>query len=241
MIKSLIPKIIILLLISISSCKTQQKKVLQEHYTFKKGDYNGIGKWYLGREIAYVMGFEGINWLERSSREKEENTSKLIKNMNIKPTDVIADIGAGSGYHVFKMAPIANKGKVFAVDIQLEMLEAIFSNKKYEEYKNIELIEGSEKKIDLPVKSVDKVLMVDVYHEFEYPKEMLASIYKSLKKEGEIYLIEYRLEDDAVPMKKLHKMSEKQAIKEMKLSGFRLKKNITNLPWQHCMIFVKSN
>ena len=241
MIKSLIPKIIILLLISISSCKTQQKKVLQEYYTFKKGDYNGIGKWYLGREIAYVMGFEGINWLERSSREKEENTSKLIKNMNIKPTDVIADIGAGSGYHVFKMAPLANKGNVFAVDIQLEMLEAIFSNKKYEEYKNIELIEGSEKKIDLPVKSVDKVLMVDVYHEFEYPKEMLASIYKSLKKEGEIYLIEYRLEDDAVPMKKLHKMSEKQAIKEMKLSGFRLKKNITNLPWQHCMIFVKSN
>jgi ubiquinone/menaquinone biosynthesis C-methylase UbiE len=240
MIKTLIPKILILLLISIFSCKAQEKKTFQEHYTFKKGDYNGIGKWYLGREIAYVMGFEGINCLERSSREKEENTSKLIKNMHIKSTDIIADIGPGSGYHVFKMAPLANKGKVFAVDIQLEMLEAIFNNEKYEEYKNIELIEGSETTIELPEKSVDKVLMVDVYHEYEYPKEMLASIYKSLKKEGEIYLIEYRLEDDAVPMKKLHKMTEKQAIKEMKASGFKLKKNITNLPWQHCMIFVKA-
>jgi SAM-dependent methyltransferase len=240
MIKSHIPKILLLLLIGISSCKAQENKGIQEHYTFKKGDYDGIGKWYLGREIAYVMGFQGINWLERSSREKEENTSKLIKNMHIKPTDVIADIGAGSGYHVFKMAPLANKGKVFAVDIQLEMLEAIFSNKKYAQYKNIELIEGSETTVELPEKSIDKVLMVDVYHEFEYPKEMLASMYKSLKKEGEIYLIEYRLEDDAVPMKKLHKMTEKQAIKEMEASGFRLKKNITNLPWQHCMIFVKT-
>ena len=239
MIKSVVTKVSILVLLSIFSSKAQEKKVFQEHYTFKKGDYNGIGKWYLGREIAHVMGFQGINWLERSSREKEENTSKLIKNMHIKPTDVIADIGAGSGHHVFKMAPLAKKGKVYAIDIQLEMLEAIFSNKKYEEYKNITLIEGSETTIGLPEKSIDKVLMVDVYHEFEYPKEMLASIYKSLKKEGEIYLIEYRLEDDAVPMKKLHKMTEKQAVKEMKAAGFRLKKNMTNLPWQHCMIFVK--
>jgi len=240
MINSFNYKFLILLLI-FSSCKTQQNKVVSEDYIFKKGDYNGIGKWYAGREIAYVMGFEGINWLERSSREKEENTSKLIKNMTIKPTDVIADIGAGSGYHVFKMAPLAHKGKVFAIDIQEEMLAAIFSNKKYEEYKNIALIQGTKTKIDLPEKSVDKVLMVDVYHEFEYPKEMLASIYKSLKKDGEVFLIEYRLEDDAVPIKKIHKMSEKQSIKEMKLSGFKLKKNIRNLPWQHCMIFVKSN
>ena len=95
-----------------------QNNTNDQIYIYKKGDYNGIGKWYMGREIAYVMGFEGIGWLERSEREKEENVSKLIQNMVIKPNDTIADIGAGSGYHVFRMAPVAKKGMVYAVDIQ---------------------------------------------------------------------------------------------------------------------------
>lgn len=237
--KRLTFKVLLILLFTIISCKAQQYKTPTATYSFKKGDRNGIGKWYLGREIAYIMGFEGINWLERSTREKEENTSKLIRNMNIKPTDIIADIGAGSGYHVFKIAPLANKGKVLAVDIQAEMLQAIFNNKEFVTHNNIELIEGKEKKIELVKNSVDKILMVDVYHEFEYPKEMLASLNNCLKKDGKIFLIEYRLEDTAVPMKKLHKMSEKQAIKEMKAAGFKMKENISNLPWQHCMVFVK--
>ena len=201
---------------------------------------NGIGKWFLGREIAYVMGYEGINWLERSSREKEENTSKLIKNMKIKPTDVIADIGAGSGYHTLKIAPLVNEGKVFAVDIQLEMLLAIEANKKYNELKNIELVLGNEQTTNLPENTFDKILMVDVYHEFNYPKEMLQSIKKALKKEGQLFLIEYRLEDETIPIKKIHKMSEKQAVKELASVGLTLKKNIHNLPIQHCMIFIKN-
>tara|TARA_X000000950_G_scaffold275354_1_gene361596 strand:+ start:186 stop:560 length:375 start_codon:yes stop_codon:yes gene_type:complete len=94
-------------------------------YIFKRGDFNGIGKCYMGREIAYVMGFQGIKWLERSEREKEEDVTTLIKNMRISPNDTIADIGAGSGYHVFKMAPLAKNGLVYAVDIQSEILEAI--------------------------------------------------------------------------------------------------------------------
>ena len=208
-------------------------------YTYKKGDFNGIGKWYLGREIAYVMGYEGINWLERSSREKEENTTALIQNMNIKTTDNIADIGAGSGYHVFKMAPLNTKGFVYAVDIQPEMLNAILKNPKFEKHTNIELIQGDEKSVNLPENTFDKILMVDVYHEFNYPKEIILSIKKALKDTGKIYLIEYRLEDDSVPIKKLHKMSEKQAVKEFNAAGFRLDKNITNLPWQHCMVFRK--
>ena len=93
---------------------------IDKNYTFKTGDNNGIGKWYMGREIAYVMGFEGISWLERSEREKEENVSTLIKNMRIKSNDTIADIGAGSGYHVFRIAPLAKKGLVYAVDIQVK-------------------------------------------------------------------------------------------------------------------------
>ena len=208
-------------------------------YTYKKGDFNGIRKWYLGREIAYVMGYEGINWLERSSREKEENTTALIQNMNIKTTDNIADIGAGSGYHVFKMAPLNTKGVVYAVDIQTEMLNAILKNPKFEKHTNIELIQGDEKSVNLPENTFDKILMVDVYHEFNYPKEIILSIKKALKDTGKIYLIEYRLEDDSVPIKKLHKMSEKQAVKEFNAAEFRLDTNRTNLPWQHCMVFRK--
>ena len=109
----------------ISNKSLSQTTNTNNNYTFKSGDYNGIGKWYMGREIAYVMGFEGIGWLERSEREKEENVSKLIHNMVIKPNDTIADIGAGSGYHVFKMAPLAENGLVYAVDIQPEMLNVI--------------------------------------------------------------------------------------------------------------------
>ena len=231
--------LLFLIFISTSCISSQEKKQQTATYTFKKGDYNGIGKWYLGREIAYVMGYEGINWLERSTREKEEETSKLIKNMEIKPTDYIADIGAGSGYHVFKMAPIANKGKIYAVDIQPEMLNAILTNTYFDTYKNIELVQGDEQSVNLPENTFDKVLMVDVYHEFNFPKEMILSIKKSLKENGKIYLIEYRMEDDAVPIKTIHKMSEKQAVKELKAAGFKLEKNMDNLPWQHCMVFVK--
>jgi ubiquinone/menaquinone biosynthesis C-methylase UbiE len=229
---------LLFIFISTSCVLSQEKNQPKEIYTFKEGDYNGIGKWYLGREIAYVMGYEGIDWLERAEREKEENTSKLIKNMGIKPTDFIADIGAGSGYHVFKMAPIAYKGKVYAVDIQPEMLQAIVLNSNFEKLKNIEVIQGDSTSVNLPENKFDKVLMVDVYHEFNFPKEMILSIKKSLKKNGKIYLIEYRMEDDAVPIKTIHKMSEKQAVKEMKAAGFKLEKNIDNLPWQHCMVFV---
>lgn len=210
-----------------------------EKYTYKKGDPNGIGKWYMGREIAYVMGFQGINWLERPEREEEENTSKLIKNMDIKLGDSIADIGAGSGYHVFKMAPVAKDGFVFAVDIQEEMLVALLTHPNYKQSANIGTVLGGEKTVNLPKNSVDKILMVDVYHEFNYPYEMMMSMKNALRKDGEIYLVEYRGEDATIPIKKIHKMTEEQAVKEMKAVGFKLKKNISNLPWQHCMVFIK--
>ena len=209
-------------------------------YIYKSGDYSGIGKWYMGREIAYVMGFQGINWLERSEREIEEDVSTLIKNMEIKTDDTIADIGAGSGYHVFRMAPLAENGLVYAVDIQPEMLEAIELKKGSKRVSNVETVLGSEKSINLPKNSLDKILLVDVYHEFSYPAEMVESIKSALKPNGQLFLIEYRGEDLSVPIKKIHKMTEKQSIKEMEAAGFRLKENIDNLPWQHCMIFEKN-
>ena len=212
-----------------------------EKYIFKKGDFNGIGKWYMGREIAHVMGFQGIGWLERSSREKEENVTNLINNMKIKPNDTIADIGAGSGYHTFRMAPLATKGMIYAIDIQPEMLMSIENTKASGNLKNVKAILGTETRINLPRNSVNKILMVDVYHEFNYPYEMIKSIKDALKPKGQLFLIEYRGEDPKVPIKRIHKMTEKQAVKEMNAAGFKLKKNLNNLPWQHCMIFELSN
>jgi ubiquinone/menaquinone biosynthesis C-methylase UbiE len=193
----------------------------------------------MGREIAHVMGFQGMEWLERPEREKEENTSKLIKNMNLKPDDDIADIGAGSGYHVFKMAKIISSGSIYAVDVQPEMLSAIKTKNEALNHNNIELILGDKTDTYLPENSVDKILMVDVYHEFSFPVEMIQSMKNALRTDGEIYLIEYRAEDPNIPIKTIHKMSEAQAVKEFEANGFRLKENIGNLPWQHCMIFVK--
>ena len=135
------------------------------------------------------------------------------------------------------MAPLNYEGDLFAVDIQPEMLNAILRNPKFKKHTNIELVQGDEKTVNLPENSFDKVLMVDVYHEFSYPKEMILSIKKALKSDGKIYLIEYRMEDTSVPIKTIHKMSEKQAIKELEAAGFKLDKNIDNLPWQHCMVF----
>ncbi|ALM09153.1 methyltransferase type 11 [Sediminicola sp. YIK13] len=219
-------------------CIGQQKETVPS-YEFKKGDVNGIGKWYLGREIAYVMGYQGMSWLERPEREKEENTTTLLQNMEIQPGDDIADIGAGSGYHVFKMAPMVANGQIYAVDIQEEMLAAMQKKKSEKNSSNVSLVKGSEKSVQLPKNSVDKVLLVDVYHEFSYPYEMMLSIKKALRPKGKIYLIEYRGEDPNIPIKEIHKMTQKQAVKEMKALGLELESNMANLPWQHCMVFVK--
>jgi SAM-dependent methyltransferase len=225
----------ILLLWSCSASTGQETD--NGRYTFKDGDKYGTGKWYMGREIAHVMGFHGMDWLERPEREDEEKTAKLIRNLDLNPTDVVADIGAGSGYHVFKMAPQVSEGKVYAVDIQTEMLEVMKEKMEETGITNIELIKGEEKTTNLPNAGIDKVLMVDVYHEFSYPYEMLESIKKALKPNGKVYLVEFRKEDDWVPIKEVHKMTEDQATKEFEASGFVLERNIGNLPWQHCMVF----
>jgi ubiquinone/menaquinone biosynthesis C-methylase UbiE len=216
-----------------------QEAQVKSRYTYKDGDPNGTGKWYMGREIAHVMGYQGMGWLVRPEREQEENTSILLQNMDIRPEDIIADIGAGAGYHVFKMAKLASKGRIYAVDIQDEMLDEVRRKKVDGDVENVEAVKGSEKNTNLPENSLDKILMVDVYHEFSFPDQMMASIKKSLKPEGKVFLIEYRGEDPGVPIKKVHKMTEQQAVLEMQAAGFQLEKNVTNLPWQHCMVFVK--
>ncbi len=226
-------------MISLYSCGSQVESP-KNTYTYKIDDPNGIGKWYMGREIAFVMGYEGMQWLERPEREAEENVNNLLKNMNIQPGDTLADIGAGSGYHVFKMSPILKNGLIYAVDIQEEMLEEIQSRIDTQNSNKTAIVLGTEKSVNLPENSVDKILMVDVYHEFNYPYEMMQSIKKALRPNGKVYLVEYRGEDPRVPIKKIHKMTQKQAVKEMEAAGFKLLRNFENLPWQHCMVFVKT-
>lgn len=228
--------------ILLSTCEAQEKAAPttgEDTYTFKTPSRDGIGKYYLGREISHVMGHLGSDWLERQEREQEERVNLALKNMKLKPDEVIADIGAGSGYYSFRMAKRVSKGKVLAVDLQPEMLDIMRQKIKRNKVKNIELIQGQEANPNLTKHSVDMVLMVDVYHELSYPKEMMEQIVAALKPGGRFILLEYRMEDPKVPIKRLHKMSLEQAVKEMKAVGLQLKENIGNLPWQHFMVFVK--
>ena len=223
------------------NCEAQTKHASpsEDAYTFKTPSRDGTGKYYLGRETSLVMGHFAAGWLERPEREKEENVSQAIRNMNLKPDEHVADIGAGSGYYSFRMAEKVPEGKVYAVDIQTEMLDIMRRKIKKDKIKNVELVKGEEKTPKLAENSLDMVLMVDVYHELAYPKEIMEQVVKALKPDGRFVLLEYRMEDPTVPIKRLHKMSLEQAVKEMKAVGLRLQENMDNLPWQHFMVFVK--
>ncbi len=200
---------------------------------------DGTGKYYKGRDIAQVMGHLGADWLERPGRQEEEGTSLLIKAMNLKENDVVADIGAGTGYFTFRMSTQVPQGKVLAVDIQPEMLSMIQDKMQRENITNIQTIRGTEQNPNLPADSIDWVLLVDAYHEFSYPKEMMTGIVRSLKPDGKVALVEYRAEDPAIPIKPRHKMTEAQAVKEMEAVGLKLVENKSMLPQQHLMVFSK--
>lgn len=211
----------------------------QDRYKIRTGDPNGINKWYMGRQIAKVMSHYGIDWLERKEREMEENTSLLLKNLSVKPGMHIADIGAGSGYHSALLSKMVGNGKVFAVDVEPEMIGYLTERINQEKLSRIVPVLSSEQNVSLPENTVDMMLLVDVYHEFSYPYEMALSMLSALKPGGKLVLVEFRSEDKTVPIKTIHKMSEAQAIKEFKAAGFTFDKNIDNLPWQHCMVFIK--
>lgn len=209
-------------------------------YTFDKPSSNdGTGKYYLGRDIAQVMGHRGAGWLERNEREEEERTDLLVKALDLEPGDVVADIGAGTGYFTFRISPLVSEGKVLAVDIQPEMLEIIQNKIKEKGADNIKTILGSVENPSLPKGSVDLVLLVDAYHEFSHPYEMMSSIATSLAPAGRVVLVEYKTEDPEIMIKPRHKMTEEQAVKEMRAVGLKLKENKQLLPQQHMMIFTK--
>lgn len=205
-------------------------------------DPNGTGKFYLGREIAQVMSFHGAPWLERPEREEEERLSALVKLLKLKPGMVVADVGAGSGVISVLMArEVGETGKVLAIDIQKEMLELLGDKLNRIGVKNVELVLGTEKTSKLERESVDLALMVDVYHEFRFPFEMMEDLSKGLKPGGLIAFVEYRKEDPNVPIKLVHKMSEAQVKKEILQPEFGLKwkETLAELPRQHVVIFEK--
>jgi len=213
-------------------------------YTFRDDhDPNGIGKFYMGREIARVMGHQGIAWLERPEREQEEGLSLLIESLKLEPGMVVADLGAGSGVVSTRIAKeIAPGGTVLAVDIQQEMLDALAKKSKQRGIDNIVPILGETKSPRLKPGTVDLVVMVDVYHEFNFPYEMLREIAAALKPGGRVAFVEYRQEDPAVPIKEVHKMSEAQVKREASLPEFGLqwKETFGKLPRQHVVIFEKT-
>ena len=231
----------LLTLVSITSVFStdEQTEKKESIYQLRTATRDGIGKFYMGREISQVMGHLGASWLERPNREQEERTDLLIKSMQIKPADWIADIGAGSGYFSFRMSDLVPDGKVFAVDISPQMLGIVRARIKEKKVANVVPIQSTITRTMLEPSSIDKALIVDAYHEFSHPREMANSIFKALKKDGLLILIEYRKEDKKVPIKPLHKMTEKQAIKEIEVVGFKWEKTLSVLPQQHFMIFKK--
>jgi ubiquinone/menaquinone biosynthesis C-methylase UbiE len=203
-------------------------------------DPNGIGKFYMGREIAQVMGHQAADWLDRPEREAEEAPQLLVEALQLRPGQVVADVGAGSGYLTFRMAPkVAPGGKVLAVDIQPEMLALLRTRARERGLTNVQPVQGAITDPKLPTGAVDLILMVDVYHEFSHPYEMTQAMVKALKPGGRLVFVEYRREDPSVPIKLVHKMSEAQVRKEMAVHPLKWVTTLRTLPRQHIIIFRK--
>ena len=211
-------------------------------YEFRQiHDPNGIGKFYMGREIAHVMGWQGAGWLERPEREREEAVSKLMPSLDVKEGEIVADLGAGTGHHTVRLANLVGaKGKVYAVDIQKEMIGLLQKRLKQEKITNVELVLNTEKDPKLPASAIDLILMVDVYHELSYPYEVTLELVKALKPGGRLIFVEFRLEDKKVPILDVHRMSIAQVKKEMEpFPQMKHQKTLNQLQWQHVIIFEK--
>ena len=223
-----------------ASLVQQRQTGTDSAYTYKKADRDGTGKIYQGREIAQVMGFEGAAWLERNNRQKEENTNLAISKLPLLKNSIVADIGAGTGYYTFRIAPKVPSGKVYAVEIQDEAIKYLKTRSARLKNNNVIVVKGSERSPNLPDDAIDLALMVDVYHELLYPSEMLRAIRRSLKPHGKLLLLEYRAEDSKVEIKALHKMSVTQVNRELTANGFHLVQDGEFMPIQHFLLYEKN-
>ena len=209
------------------------------HYTTGLPSRDGIGKFYMGREISHVMGHLGAGWLERPERERQERTDLLIAGLILSDDFVVADIGAGTGFFTFPIAQRVPKGKVFAVDMHPEMLARIARRKMLEEVVNVETVLGAQEDPKLAKNQSDLAFLVDAYREFLFPREMGERLKESLRPGGQLVLVEYRAEDPRVPIKRLHKMSVVQLKQEIAAIGLDWVRTDSYLPQQHVLVFQR--
>lgn len=206
----------------------------------RKPAHADSGKEYQGREIAQVMSYLGADWLIRPERVDEEQPEKMLDALAIEPGMTVADVGAGVGYHSLKLSRrVGPKGRVFATDVQPEMISMLKSNLREADIKNVHPILCSQNDTKLPESAVDLILMVDVYHEMSNPELSLRGLRKALKPGGRLVLVEFRGEDAEVPIRPEHKMTVVQVRKELEPLGFEFSKLHDFLPWQHILVFEK--
>lgn len=221
-------------------CAVQPAIARDDQYGAARPSADGIGRTYMGREIAQVMGYPGADWLERGSREREERPDLLLAALALMPGMAVADVGAGTGYYSWQIAGrIGQEGQVYAVDVQPQMLDLLKENMRMRGVRNVQPVLGTATDPGLAPASIDLALMVDVYHELDQPREVLDSLLRALRPGGRLVLVEYRAEDDSVPIKRLHKMSVAQIRRELGAQGLLWQQTVETLPWQHIVIFRK--
>lgn len=218
---------------------TNQQQSETTPYTFSKASRDGIGKFFEGREIAQVMSAAGGFWLERESREEEEGVSKAIEALSPKDQAIIVDLGAGSGYYSFRIAQQYPTCSVYAVEVQEAFVQYLEKQKEVKKLDRVQVWKGEANQLPKFPQLVDMIIMVDVYHELEFPFEMLQQMHKALQPNGELVLIEYRGEDPNSPIKPLHTTTVQQLNKELGMAGFELTKKLDFLPMQHFLVYRK--
>lgn len=211
-------------------------------YTTAAASADGTGKIHQGREIAQVMTFHGAQWLERTERMEEERPDLVLAALELKPGMTVADIGAGTGYYAWRMAQsVSASGTVYAVDIQPEMIKFLERQVARRGTANVKAVLGTVTDPRLPAGTLDLAIMVDVYHELEFPYEMLAAVTRALKPGGRLVFVEFKGNDRTVPIKPLHTMTEAQVKKEAALHPLEWVRTVGGLPWQHVVVFRKTN
>jgi SAM-dependent methyltransferase len=222
----------------LGACNNTEEKS-GEVYTTGPASQGGTGRYYMGRELAHFMSYEGAGWLERPERETEERTDLVVQSLPLEPESVVADIGAGSGFFTRRIARRIPAGTVIAVDIQPEMLAILRDKAAAEGIENIETVLATEQSLNLEPNSIDLALFVDVYHELMQPLEVMRELRTALKPGGKVILIEYRAEDPSIPIIPVHKMTARQASLEMEAAGFQFVENLDVLPTQHFLVFSR--
>jgi len=209
-----------------------------QYEQLKSGHPDGIMKRYCGRQIAQIMGWEGAEWLERPERKTEEGLDQLIDLLQLKPGMKVGDIGAGTGrLSVLMLNRIKPEGQVWAVDIQPEMVNYLSSRAKQFGKNQLMVSQSSSTSPNIPPATLDMAIMVDVYHELEFPREFLQNLMKSVKPGGRVIFVEYRANDKSVPIKTLHTMTVAQVRKEAQDAGLIFERSDSTLPWQHVVAF----